>query len=397
MSDFKESLAHKAIAAVENGHLAFCKFMAANDTKATRSHQTGIYIPNSVAFSFLENILQRGENYTETIKVKWQDDFQVEHSLKYYGKAKNECRITRFAGTDLIEANMIGSLFVLVQETPVDYNGYMLESENDINTFLDYFGMSPADTGKLLDIDNTNMLINPDAAFKKQQQLIMKFIYGLNGQFPNARDMSSKAREIQSAVYDHDEFIQNAPDRKILSWLNTEYQMFKDIEEAQFGKIISKGFDDMESFLSLANSVLNRRKSRAGKSLEFHLEALFQGNNLQYESQAITEEKKRPDFLFPGGKEYHDFTFPTNKLVVLGAKTTCKDRWRQVVTEADRVKTKYLCTLQQGISSNQLSEMKAENIVLVVPEAYISMYPMEYRSDILSIKTFISYVQEIQR
>ena len=35
-----------------------------------------------------------------------------------------------------------------------------------------------------------------------------------------------------------------------------------------------------------------------------------------------------------------------------------KDRWRQVLNEADCIETKYLFTLQQGISKNQLREMK---------------------------------------
>ena len=128
--------------------------------------------------------------------------------------------------------------------------------------------------------------------------------------------------------------------------------------------------------------------------MEYHLEAIFQGNNLQFESQVVTEEKKRPDFVFPGGSAYHNPGYPADKLVVLGAKTTCKDRWRQVITEADRVKTKYLCTMQQGISPQQLHEMKSENVVLVVPQPYINTYPKEYREDIFSLAKFIRLVQE---
>ena len=47
----------------------------------------------------------------------------------------------------------------------------------------------------------------------------------------------------------------------------------------------------------------------------------------------------------------------------LAAKTTCKDRRRQVINEADRLrdKPKFLCTLQQGISPAQMDEMQAEN------------------------------------
>ena len=72
------------------------------------------------------------------------------------------------------------------------------------------------------------------------------------------------------------------------------------------------------------------RKSRAGKSLEHHLADIFTHNQLLFEEQVITEENKKPDFVFPNGKCYHNITFPGELLTVLGAKTTCKDRWRQV-------------------------------------------------------------------
>lgn len=78
----------------------------------------------------------------------------------------------------------------------------------------------------------------------------------------------------------------------------------------------------------------------------------------------------------------------------MGAKTTCKDRWRQVVTEADRVDTKYLCTLQQGNTVQQMKEMQSEHVVLVVPKPYIKSYPPEFRDSILDLKTFIRFVRE---
>ena len=81
---------------------------------------------------------------------------------------------------------------------------------------------------------------------------------------------------------------------------------------------------------------------------------------------------------------------------MLGAKTTCKDRWRQVLNEADRVDVKYLCTLQPGISRTQLKEMKDYNVRLVVPHDIISSYPKEYQSDISDIKGFISLVRKKQ-
>ncbi len=141
-----------------------------------------------------------------------------------------------------------------------------------------------------------------------------------------------------------------------------------------------------------------RRKSRAGKSLEHHLAAIFDGNAIQYSAQAVTEGNKKPDFIFPSGEAYHNSSFNIQKLVTLAAKTTCKDRWRQVLNEANRLKDspKYLCTLQQGISGAQMDEMQAENVVLVVPEPYIVSYPEDRRDRIWTIARFVKYIQEIE-
>ena len=154
----------------------------------------------------------------------------------------------------------------------------------------------------------------------------------------------------------------------------------------------------MDEFVKVANMVLNRRKSRAGKSLEHHLAAIFDGNAIQYSAQAVTEGNKKPDFIFPSGEAYHNSSFNIQKLVTLAAKTTCKDRWRQVLNEANRLKDspKYLCTLQQGISGAQMDEMQAENVVLVVPEPYIVSYPKDRRDRIWTIARFVKYIQEIE-
>ena len=47
-----------------------------------------------------------------------------------------------------------------------------------------------------------------------------------------------------------------------------------------YGAVITKGFQSVDEFVRVANVVLNRRKSRAGKSLEHHLSAIFDGNGI---------------------------------------------------------------------------------------------------------------------
>ena len=126
--------------------------------------------------------------------------------------------------------------------------------------------------------------------------------------------------------------------------------------------------------------------------------AIFDENQVSYTAQAVTEGNKRPDFVFPSELAYHDFTFPTHKLTTLAAKTTCKDRWRQILNEADRLRDgrKYLCTLQQGISAAQMDEMDAERVILVVPHAYIGTYPKDRQNRIWTIGKFVTYVKELE-
>ena len=206
----------------------------------------------------------------------------------------------------------------------------------------------------------------------------------------------SAAREIQNRVFNHVEYIQTDPDRKIIDWTNTEFVLFRAVEEAFCGQKISGGFSSVDEFISFANGMLNRRKSRAGKSLEHHLAALFDGNGISHSAQAITEGRKKPDFLFPSQEAYHDFSFPEDRLISLAAKTTCKDRRRQILNEADRLRDrpKYICTLQQGISPGQMDEMQQENVILVVPRPFIRSYPEDRRERIWTLSKFLAFVRE---
>lgn len=205
-----------------------------------------------------------------------------------------------------------------------------------------------------------------------------------------ARDCYNKAYGVTPRM------LKEYPDEMLLNWVDAEYGLFKCMEKKVYGSLISRSFSNVDSFVQTANEVLNRRKSRAGKSLEHHLADIFSCNGLLFEAQAVTEGNKKPYFLFPNGACYHNLLFPTECLTVLGAKTTCKDRWRQVLTEADRVGLKYLFTLQQGISRNQFREMRDSGLVLVVPRKYITSFPKEYRDEIKDLIGFIRMVRERQ-
>lgn len=388
-----EGCANQAINSVLNSKAGFCKFLSANDTGATGGHQAGILVSKTaVSMMFTRQQLEQEGIPKRTVKIKWQDDLETDSSFTYY-ESKKELRITRFGkGFPFLKPERTGALFVFTKQSEDDYSGYFLDTEDDIEEFLNAFGISPTETNCMIDTGKVQ-------SETQEKFAIQEFIENLTVDFPTSEEMSATARYIQDKAYDHVEYIQTDPDRKIIDWTNMEYTLFRALEHVRYGEAINRGFSDVEEFVRVANMVLNRRKSRAGKSLEHHLSAIFDWNKIRYSAQAVTEGNKKPDFIFPSASAYHDNNFSVEYLITLAAKTTCKDRWRQVLNEADRLKgaPKYLCTLQQGISGAQMDEMQAENVILVVPKPYIKTYPADRQNRIWTLARFVKYVQEIEK
>lgn len=213
--------------------------------------------------------------------------------------------------------------------------------------------------------------------------------------FPSTRDFSDLARLTLPEVDARDE-----PDAALLAWLDHEEAMFRRLERRIVSLRLSGGFGtaddiDVDGFLKYSLQVQNRRKSRMGRSFEHHLAATFRAFELDFESQGKTEQGNTADFLFPSTAAYHDLRFPDARLTVLAAKSTCKDRWRQVLPEAQRIWPKHLVTLEPAISVFQTDQMQAERVQLVVPLAIQESYQPDQRNSIMSITSFISLVESL--
>ena len=388
-----ETHVFEAINLVQNGCPSFFKFIAANETGETGGHQCGFYIPREFAELALGEACVKGENKDIHAKIVWNDDKITKSRFVYYGVGtRNESRITNFGrGFEFLRSEYIGALVVFTQIKRDLYRAFVFNSEEEIDEFLGSMGLGPADANKIIRLYNSNPKIQEEQAFKE-------FIQSLTVDFPASDVMSAAAREIEDSVYNHREYVQKRPDDKLISWSEIEYRLFRAIENDRYATFVSAGFSSVDDFIEKANKVLNRRKSRAGKSLEHHLGAIFSGNGIQFEEQVVTEGNKKPDFIFPSSVAYHDITYPIEKLVFLAAKTTCKDRWRQILNEADRFRgqTKYLCTLQQGMTEKQMNEMADEDVVLVVPKSYVKSYPVHTSMRIITLANFVDMVKRVQ-
>jgi len=191
-------------------------------------------------------------------------------------------------------------------------------------------------------------------------------------EFPATSEFSEFAR---LTVGDLD--VVGDPDDVLLQWMMGEERLFRALEKASIEDRLSEGFEDVDSFISYSLSVQNRRKSRAGLSFESHIEVILEAHGIDFERGKLTENRSKPDFLFPSVDYYHKAEARSESLIMLGAKTSCKDRWRQVLSEAAKIPYKHLITVQPAISSTQLEEMKTHNLQLVVPKALHETYAPE--------------------
>ena len=217
-------------------------------------------------------------------------------------------------------------------------------------------------------------------------------------EFPKTVEFSDLARLTLPEARAEDD-----PDMALVAWLSHEEAMFRRLERRIVATRLEEGFvdgngaTDVEGFIQFSLGVQNRRKSRMGQSLEHHLEAIFRACDIAYVRGAVTENKQRPDFLFPSEDAYR--AAPETGcayLTMLGAKSTCKDRWRQVLAEASKIPRKHLLTLEPRISEPQTIQMEQNNLQLVVPQSIQESYTGSQRAWLWNLQGFIQNVKDRQ-
>lgn len=217
------------------------------------------------------------------------------------------------------------------------------------------------------------------------ETLLRKFPKGL----PPTRRFSAFAREMEKNVD-----VLADPDGTLLAWMDLEERLFMTYERHLLGERLRQGFyqdgvADVDGFISYSLQVQNRRKSRAGYALGHHVEALLEAHRIPHKREATTEKRNGPDFLFPGEAAYHDPASDADRLLMLAVKTSCKDRWRQVLAEADRIAVKHLLTLEPGISQTQTDEMRKERLQLVLPRSIHDSYRPAQQAEITGVAQFL--------
>lgn len=384
-------------------NLWYVKRLSANDTLANGAHQAGPYIPKSVIFEALPSLptmTAANPRIGLDAFIDSHPDSRVVQAIWYNQLTRNEARITNWGGgaSALLDPDSTGALaaFVFVGASGTadasSLHVWVCDGYED-EVIEDRVG--PVEPGRWTTW-RVGMVTNLFAPVSKAlatcrlapQDMPLEWLTG----FPTGADIIRKTVELRP--------LQNEePDARLMLRRDCEYELFRSVEDAVEMPRIAQGFTSIDDFVERALTVLQRRKARSGRSLELHArEILIEEGfrpDLDFSHSPTSEGDKKPDFLFPCQANYQDPDFPADRLRMLAAKTTMKDRWRQILNEANRVERKHLLTLQEGVSENQFREMQDARVQLVVPRRLIEKYPQSVQPHLLTVRDFLAELRQI--
>lgn len=397
------------------GVVWFAKRLAANDTKATGAKQAGPYFPKEFLFELFPT-LNRPTDVDPDLWFNLRIDSDgsearvraVWYNAKIRARAngdkkknlKDEARITNFGGikSPLLNPDNTGTVavfaFVFDAERSVEACHVWVCGEHGAEAAVVEERLGPIEPRLAIvwqpgvaepEIQNRRPSVKSTCWLSEDEipeQWFLKFPTGMQVIEKTLLKRPSRKADV---------------DARLLLRRECEYEIFRSVEQASWLPKIRTEFETIDAFLGIASSILQSRKSRAGKSLEYHVQRILREeglrSDLNFAYNPCTEGRKQPDFIFPSVEAYRDPSFPQDRLRMLATKTTCKDRWRQITKEADRIKVKHLLTLQQGVSKTQFEEMCDAEVKLVVPAGLHKSYPKTVRPKLMTLAQFIDDVR----
>ena len=388
----------------------FAKRLSGNDTLANDAHQAGPYIPRNVLFQIfpsLDNPKKKNPDIRFRISVDSHGDTRTVRAMWYnnrlFGGTRNETRITGFGGKQsaLLDPENTAALAIFAFRLDAENKDtvcriWICRNTEEEDLAENHIGVIEPGQWILHTFGKEGVTERSEGEKKSRKNCWLaeeEIPASWISHFPSGIEVIRKTIELRPEFGDY------PPDKRLLKRRDCEFEIFRSLEETIELPRIQGPFTSIDVFLDIAQSILQRRKSRSGRSLELHVKEIFLEESLveevNFSHQPISEIGKKPDFLFPSSSQYHDRMFPDEQLRMLAVKTTCKDRWRQILNEADRIQKKHLLTIQQGISLNQFREMQTHGVKLVVPYSLISQYHEDIRPEIMTLESFINEIRDL--
>lgn len=386
----------------------FVKKLSRNDTSwadDTKKHQAGFYIPREIRESgffpplpLLPNDPDKPHIFRANCTSLWPQTGEVKTShLSHYTNKGTETHFT-IVPHSVFRGLSPGSLLVAGRFTePVAERAHywilVLNSDWDeselVETALDLpvdfcagvFSPTALDDASRFKADQLLELIEQlESALRKGT--LDAFIRDVTV-LPSPAVLAAKARLEYLALTgekDLDPFRIDAPGDAIMRISrDIEYAIFRRYElrrrAAEVVRILTVGTTTLadavvrqfQSLDSIFLSASQQRKTRAGRSFEFHIASVLRDGHIRFDEQAITGGR-RPDFVIPDLRTLKRKGRRNTDALVIAAKTTLRDRWKGLQSEALHCGV-YLATVDDRVLAPVIDELARDGITLVVPES----------------------------
>lgn len=409
----------------------FVKKLSLNDrdwARLSNKHQAGVYVPPRERDSgFFPSLLIKKRDDPESAEIReaffpihWPEvsETRLARLVHYTSKVSEThmTRLPRLAFRDLAPA----SLLLVGRGRDGTYRGLTLDSTGtDCEILSNTLDLSPDFTAGLFTLKEIQR-DREEKALTFIDEVVKAFFDGTiatlsqkYGAMPDTASLAATARArfmVENSLSNMNPFAMTRPGDAIRTISRgIEYEIFKDLQmrgraidlvrivlgddpkvvspEKALRSIIVE-FPRIDAILL---SAAQQRKSRAGYSFEHHIEAMLSDGGIPFEKQAVIDAKKRPDFILPSRTLYNAAGRTVKEALVLSAKTTLRERWKQVGQEMKNCDL-YLATVDENIAGNAIEDMASQGIVLVVPESLKNSDTTEYKKQtaVISFEAFFN-------
>jgi hypothetical protein len=362
-------------------------------------HQSGPYIPKEVKdsgfFPALVNTnLSKPHIYDASLLTLWPETGEIRTSaLKHYSNKGTEMHFTgvpKELFVDLAPASFLVGGRLRTSVADVSYWFMTIDSTSDLSELLEsmfdldsdfHHGIFSPDSALAVPLDETEILIK-DLTASLDGGTLQAFINSVS-QLPTSESLAAAAQSFYLQEYriaSLNPFAMANPGDAIMRISrDIEYKLYKRAElrhraaevvrivtEGGMGLVeaIVRGFPQLDAtFLSASQ----HRKSRAGRSFERHIARFLHDGGINFEEQAVTGGR-RPDFVMPSLIVLNDKVRTFDGALVLSAKTTLRERWKQLAMEKFNCAL-FLATVDDRVSTDAIDDMHVQEICLVVPES----------------------------
>lgn len=415
----------KIQALVEESEELLVKKLARNDTSwadDTRKHQAGFYIPAAIRESGFFPPLEatnpaKPHIFVAELQVLWpQTGESTSSNMRHYSNKGPETHFTRLPKALFQDLTPASLLLAGRFSQPVGGCGWwivILDSSGEeaelLETMLDLpvdfhhgiFSAQDFRSAQRAEQDELEELIEELREAIRTGTLAA--VVARYATLPDPATIARLAREqwlLDEGLPSFDPWQIAAPGDAIMKISREiEYRLYRGHElrrrAAELLSILSGDLDlpsavvrrypDIDAVLLSASQ---QRKTRAGRSFEHHIAAALDAGSIRFQEQAVTGGR-RPDFVLPDVPTLRARKRNRHEALILSAKTTLRERWKQVSSERLNCDV-FLATVDDRVAPASIREMAGARIRLVVPESLKSSDETYYREqeNVLSFREF---------